>query len=672
MILIDVFVHENKIVTWYKQEEENIFQEHTYNPSVYIKATPQTEKIVQKYSIEKKTCTLLDGTRDVFYKIQVPKIYAFKPFVKRLEYEIKHQEEIYYGDISPEYKFLYEKQLEILNYQHKEQRRQIIDYRHIAFTKLFLEIHIHEQNISSITVNKKTVTGTEQEILILFSKKFVQVDPDIIFLENAYATISFLAKKLREYGIPDILNRFTHELNYKGGKTFFSYGRAVYKDFSVKLKGRILINTTTTIGSLDFIGILELCKLSNGLVQDIVSKSYGSIFSTAVNKEIALEKKLIPYKEKPLEEPLSLINFTKGDRTAHVFDPILGTTKNVLEIDFSSMFPWIIYNYNLSAETIKKGKTYQKIPELPIYCDLSKKGITPKAIKPFLSRRMEAKTNKETEITKALKGVLVSSYGYLRFREFKLGTPASYMAICSVARNILIQAKEIAEQHGFSLVHGIVDSLYLQKNNYTTKEVEKLVHAIYTQFGIPVEYELFDSITFLPSVTNNKKPVATKYYAKYKQQEKYKLRGLMCRKKSTPPIIKTFQKKIILLCEQKNYFTKCTTLLRKYVSNMKNSEKKEFIMYQTIGKEHYKTYTIGKTLIKKCKEKNICIHPGQTIAYYYGGKKICLAEEENNIQYQKYTDMLIDAVHEVINIYGHTKQEIRNALQYNTLTQYFS
>ena len=63
----------------------------------------------------------------------------------------------------------------------------------------------------------------------------------------------------------------------------------------------------------------------------------------------------------------------------------------------------------------------------------------------------------------ALKWILVTSFGYLGFNNSKFGRVDAHIAVCAFARNILLQTSKIAEIHGFDIIHGIVDSIWIKK-----------------------------------------------------------------------------------------------------------------------------------------------------------------------------------------------------------------
>jgi len=65
-------------------------------------------------------------------------------------------------------------------------------------------------------------------------------------------------------------------------------------------------------------------------------------------------------------------------------------------------------------------------------------------------------------IQNTLKGVLVSCFGYLGFKNAKFGRVEAHTAVTALAREALLKTQDIGEEMGFEMIHGIVDSVWLK------------------------------------------------------------------------------------------------------------------------------------------------------------------------------------------------------------------
>ena len=137
-----------------------------------------------------------------------------------------------------------------------------------------------------------------------------------------------------------------------------------------------------------------------------------------------------------------------------------------------------MFKKNISYETINcrccKYKLDNKVPGLEhLYYTCKKIEIIPLSLKTILERRIEYKKRKNNILYQknselrncydnrqaALKWILVTSFGYLGFSNSKFGRMDAHLAVCAFARDILLKTPNIAENHGFEILHGIIDSI---------------------------------------------------------------------------------------------------------------------------------------------------------------------------------------------------------------------
>ena len=146
------------------------------------------------------------------------------------------------------------------------------------------------------------------------------------------------------------------------------------------------------------------------------------------------------------------------------------------------------------------------------------------------SKLLKTTTNKsKLQIYKqrksALKWILVTSFGYLGFNNAKFGRIDAHMAVCAFARKLLLDAIHIAEEEKFAVLHGIVDSIWVQKKGATKKDYASLGMKIAEKINFDFSLDIYNWIVFLPSKENTVVPVANRYFGA-KKDEKSRLRAL--------------------------------------------------------------------------------------------------------------------------------------------------
>lgn len=403
-------------------------------------------------------------------------------------------------------------------------------------------------------------------------------NPDVILTHYGDKFIfPYLFAASAQHKIPLLLDRdknvVKRHLTYKG-KSFFSYGNIIFRAQPYPLFGRWHIDVKNSFlyreGSLE--GVLEISRISGLGVQRAARASTGQAM-TMMQSSTALRKGyLIPWQKSALEEPRNLLELLAADKGGLVFEPEIrsgvlrphpkglvrdkGVFENVAQMDFSQMYPTIMVRHNISPETVCCScckETGSPVPESQNRICRKRKGIVAETLSPILRRRELLKRrarHTNPDIAKAsdlkqnaLKSLLVTSFGYLGYRNAKFGRLESHEAVTAFGREALLQAKEICEKHDFYLVHGITDCLFLQhsKKKVSSKEVEIICDEISNATNIRMALEgIFSWVVFLPSREKTEVPVANRYFGRY-ETGKIKVRGIMARRKDMPVFIREAQ-----------------------------------------------------------------------------------------------------------------------------------
>jgi DNA polymerase-2 len=145
----------------------------------------------------------------------------------------------------------------------------------------------------------------------------------------------------------------------------------------------------------------------------------------------------------------------------------------------------------------------------------------------------------------ALKWILVTCFGYLGFKNSKFGTIDGHIGVCAFGREALLNAAHTAEDYGFEVIHGIVDSLWLKKPNAPVEEYKALCETITKKTNIPINFEgKYKWIVFLPSKMHPNIGVLNRYYG-VMESGKIKVRGIEVRRRDTPKFISDAQTDMI-------------------------------------------------------------------------------------------------------------------------------
>ncbi len=291
----------------------------------------------------------------------------------------------------------------------------------------------------------------------------------------------------------------------------------------------------------------RLCRVTIG----------GALQSIQFYNAYKLDHLIPPFKKSP-EDFRTGMELIMGDRGGHIFEPLIGVFDQVVELDFSSMYPSLMANFNISSETLnckccKDDGTGIKVPGLNFHICSKREGIISKSISLPLRKRLEYKEYNKTHddlrykfTDIALKWVLVVSFGYLGFKNARFGKIEAHQAVCAFAREFLMRSAEIAKEHGCKVVHGIVDSMWLQDTKGRTLEefdklTQKIAEEITEKIGIPMSWDgRFNNIVFLPSRAERDVPALSHYWG-IKSDGEVKVRGIEVRRRDMPKIVKDAQ-----------------------------------------------------------------------------------------------------------------------------------
>ena len=217
-----------------------------------------------------------------------------------------------------------------------------------------------------------------------------------------------------------------------------------------------------------------------------------------------------------------------------------------------------------------------------------REGLVPKTLRPILALREHLKARAKElppeaaapykQRQTALKWMLVTCFGYLGYKNARFGRIEAHEAVTAYGRDKLLGAKETFEAAGFTVLHGLTDCLWVQKPGLASRrggpgcppscgrpqgcapakdnalsltttqyaaELEDLCAQVFRVTGVKLALEgVYRWIYFMPSKQDPKRPVATRYFGVFADGS-LKVRGLMCRRRDTPPFVRQAQEAML-------------------------------------------------------------------------------------------------------------------------------
>ena len=482
---------------------------------------------------------------------------------------------------------------------------------------------VHDLSIIEITINDnpalstvcsdvevicghtERLTGQTQDVLADLFSLVQSHNPDVILMPEADTWMPRIKKEAQRHGL---VMPFSRNGKYRqmDARSYWSYGRVEHKESALIPDGRILIDTEQSFvyqeGGL--LGVLMAARLS-GLPPNLASRfTPGTLISSYEIYEAVKRGITVPFRKSDPEMIRHISRLQAADRGGMMFQPVPGIYENVEEIDFTSMYPSIIVLENLSPETIGNS---------------CREGFLPAALRPLLDLRIATKRLKKTDpcfagIDSILKWMLVTCFGYTGYKNAKFGRIEVHEGITGRSREILLLTKDIAEEMGFTVLHGIVDCLWVQGPG-----VEVLKQKVESGINILTEVEHFNWIVFLPQADGS--GAYNRYFGRLRDGS-IKVRGIAARRHDTPELIRAMQGAMLeimagadSIAELNAKKEEVRTIFKKTVKDLADSDPKALVIHRRISRLSYAHRCLEGSAVQVYHDRGIAIEPGMKIGY---------------------------------------------------------
>lgn len=300
----------------------------------------------------------------------------------------------------------------------------------------------------------------------------------------------------------------------------------------------------------------------------------------------------------------------------YVIEPKVGMHKNVIVLDFRSLFPSIIVTHNISPETLncshKKCKKENMVPGINRWFCTKKEGIVPKRIRKMIKdRELIKKHLKNKKLSKTernrleqkqtqLKLATNIQYGLFSFKRSDHYCVDCGEAASSFGRFYLKKTMKIAEQDGFNLIYADTDGLYL--TNVKTNKAKKFVRKINKELPGIIKLEFRGMYKKGLFVTTKTGKGAKKKYALIDKKGNLLIRGFETRREDWCKLAKDTQK-MILKCVLSGKINEAVNHTKAAIKKIKNKKIKidDLILSVRLTKsvEKYKVSSAHVEVAKK-------------------------------------------------------------------------
>ena len=495
------------------------------------------------------------------------------------------------------------------------------------------ETALQDGDLTALTVDGESLGERPGPVLETLHQRLRERDPDVLCCSTAQV-IPFCHRQAIANGVEEFrLGRVEGYEQLAGANTYESYGQVGHSPARYRVPGRATIDRANSflLDESGIPGLLDLVERSCRPLQETAWGSIGTIL-TAIQVREALDRDvLIPWNKWDPEQFKSVETLHGADRGGFTFAPDVGVHEDVVEVDFGSLYPNIMVEYNVSPETVCCAcHDTADVPGLG-YSICDRAGFVPEVLEPIVDDRAAIKaelaaTDDPDERERlqarsdALKWILVSCFGYQGYRNAKFGRIECHEAINAYAREILLDAKETLEAGGWRVVHGIVDSLWVQPvDGEDQTPLSSLVEEISAAANIPLEVENhFDWVCFVPR-RDGDAGALTKYFGKVAGEDEYKFRGIEARQRSTPPFIDSLQRELIRVVDREQTPQAVARRLSRALSRLRRGDvdPAELVITKRVSKslDQYTQRTQTVAALRRADHLGLDRHPGEDVEY---------------------------------------------------------
>lgn len=462
----------------------------------------------------------------------------------------------------------------------------------------------------------------------------------------------------------------TRDVLRRKESSFFTYGMVMYRGEQVHLFGRWHVDrkNAALFKEYGIDGVIEQARITGMGAQEVARKSPGSGI-TAMQMITALRNGvLVPVVKQQAESFKTLKELVKMDKGGMVYQPIPGVYDHVAQLDFASMYPSIMVQYNISPET--NGK--DGVPD----------GLVPQTLRPLLEQRLaikralielhprDARVKSLKARAAALKWLLVVCFGYLGYKNARFGKIESHEAVTSISREILLRSKEIAEEMGFVVLHMYVDSLFVRKEGArVAADFTPLLDEIVAQTNIAIAMDgIYRWVAFLPSRMEARSPVPNRYFGVF-QDEEMKFRGIELRRHDTPLWVAGAQLSLLKELARAKDLAQAREFIPRAIARLNMAKRdlrrgyvapESLVIRQRISKnvEDYRAFSPTARAAKILKESGQKVAPGQNIRFVYTRGKPGVQPlgtgwiDPRSIDIERYIVLLDRAAETILSIFG--------------------
>jgi len=506
-----------------------------YRPDLFLEPAVEPERLMYmleekddlpSVTVERRISSIKDMDRTTVIRVQVDDVGRYRRVVSHFE-SSEYVDALYDVDMT-------------------HTQRYLCDRRLIPFARVEADVG-SRRRLRSIRSFTPTLDEEPPPFRVLWfgidwGEDTVKVtEPEGYMFTGGGALRDFL-EYVRDYD-PDILvcgTRDLHDLlKYSAANRAHRLG--TLEDGGARLwKGRLHV-TSSTYEKIGLAGVTERVQYTREAPH--LASEWGS--GRAIESRQCYEARsrgiLIP-RSGDFQPVMTLEEMLRLDHGGLILTPDVGLHEDVGVLDFDSMFPSLMVKHNISYETVRReaGEGF--------VIDFTRESLQRRLHFKYRRRALEEGSPEWRWCEgrqNALKSILFCTYGYSGCWANRFGNFDTFMEINRVARDSLVATMNIAREHGYRVVYGNNDSLFLKRPGATRRDYEALARVVSQRLSLPMSVEnVFRYLVLLPQKNELNIGAANRYYGRT-LEGRYVYRGIETRRRDTAPYVARVQREVI-------------------------------------------------------------------------------------------------------------------------------
>ena len=441
----------------------------------------------------------------------------------------------------------------------------------------------------------------------------------------------------------------------------------------------VVVHTRDIIEDISLVELVERTRFSYLPLKQVSNYGMMRLIDSRITYELARRNFVVPKKNivaKHHEEIRTLENIIELDKAGMIISPEIGLHENVAVLDFNDEYANIITKHNISYEGLSNElRRDERTAILPsIAQELVAKRV-------YLKQLLKTQQSSDSHFYSScearlgiLKQILVCIYGtsgsiWNRYSNVKV-----FEEINKLARQILLQTKDIVQRAGFDIIYADTDAVFLKKKDSTRIDYEEIMNQIIRETGLHMSLEFHYKYLVLLYIEADEKMEARKHYFGLTYDNNQLItRGIETRRHDSPAFIKEFQHTLLSRLFDCNTYEEVFTIgyenalmyITQSIDKLMNGEVQinDLVISKLLRQnvEKYKSLFPHVSAAIRLNMSGDIANRGDTIQYVHTDsshtdplQRITPASliSSNEYDKEKYLEMLLDSAEAVLSIFG--------------------